>query len=285
MSKRSPSEILPVFAGIVLEHINVLRETLAKLAAPAPTDEDLHQFRVSLRRLRSAWVTFAPVLPDVFVEVWKPRLRELAAVTGPVREWDVLLLDWIPAARAALDSADTRSLGWLDKATARASAARGRAWKALRAELVSSSVTSMLDALGDAAAPFLTEASSVPLRAFAHARASALRKRVLRQGRKPKHASTARLHRARIAAKQWRYLYESFYPALGVHASKRRCKHLRALQDALGEIHDADASLARLAEACGAEPPATIVTIFRGRAGVARARAAKQLRWIRTHAA
>lgn len=285
MSKCSPLEVLPVFAGIVLEHIHVLRETLAKLAAPAPTDEDIHQFRVSLRRLRSAWVTFSPVLPDVFVEVWKPRLRELAAATGPVREWDVLLLDWLPAARAVLDPADTRSLNWLDKAATQASAARGRAWKALCAELMSSSVTSMLDALKDAAAPFMDGAPPVPLRAFARARARALRKKVLKQGRRPKHASAAQLHRARIAAKQWRYLDESFYPALGAHASRRRCKHLRALQDALGEIHDADASLARLAEACGAEPPAAIAAIFHGRADVARARAARQLRWVRAHAA
>lgn len=285
MSKRSPSEILPVFAGIVLEHIHVLREMLAKLAAPAPTDEDIHQFRVSLRRLRSAWVTFAPVLPDVFVKVWKPRLRDLATSTGPVREWDVLLLDWLPAARATLDPADMRALNWLDKTAARARAARRRAWKVLHTELASPGMASMLDALEDAAAPFMDEAPPASLRTFAHARARALRKRVLKQGRRPKRASTAQLHRARIAAKQWRYLYESFYPALGAHASKRRCKHLRALQEALGEIHDADASLARLAEASATEPPSAIAAIFHRRAAVARARAAKQLRWIRAHAA
>ncbi|MEZ0189042.1 metal-chelation protein CHAD [Ralstonia solanacearum] len=285
MSKRSPSRILSVFAGIVLEQIEALREALAKLAAPAPTDEDLHQYRVSLRRLRSAWVTFAPVLPVALVAVWKPRLRELAAATGPVREWDVLLLDWLPAARAAVDPADTRSLNWLGRAATKASAARRRAWAALRTELVSPGLAAMLDALRDVIEPFHDEVPSSSLRAFAHSRARVLRKKVLKRGRKPKHAPAAELHRARIAAKQWRYLYESFYPALGAHASKRRCNHLRSLQDALGEIHDADASLARLAEAAGIEPPVAIAALFHARAEIARAHAARQLQWVRARSA
>lgn len=285
VSKRSPSRILSVFAGIVLEQIEALREALAKLAAPAPTDEDLHQYRVSLRRLRSAWVTFAPVLPVAWVAVWKPRLRELAAATGPVREWDVLLLDWLPAARAAVDPADTRSLNWLGWAATKASAARERAWAALRTELVSPGLAAMLDALRDVIEPFHDEVPSSSLRAFAHSRARVLRKKVLKRGRKPKHAPAAELHRARIAAKQWRYLYESFYPALGAHASKRRCHHLRSLQDALGEIHDADASLARLAEAAGIEPPVAIAALFHARAEIARAHAARQLRWVRARSA
>ena len=285
MSKHSPAEILAIFAQIVVEHVDALHAALGKLAAPAPSDEDLHQFRVTLRRLRSAWVTFAPVLPAEFVGAWKPRLRELAAATGPVREWDVLLLDWLPTARAGLSPEDAAVQKWLDRAVARAQAARDRAWRKLQTELASPDLRAMLDALKAAVAPFLGEASPGKQRAFAHARARALRRRVIKRGRRPKRASATQLHQARIAAKQWRYLYESFYPALGARASKRRRNHLRVLQDALGEVHDADASLARLRQAQRAAPPAAVIDAVHARAIAARANAAKQLRWVRTHPA
>jgi len=285
VSKHAHAAILSIFAGIVTEHITALREALARLAAPKPSDEDLHQFRVTLRRLRSAWVTFAPVLPGAFVEAWKPRLRALAASTGPVREWDVLLLDWLPAAQAGLAPDDAAGRAWLKAAMAKARPARSRAWRALRAELVSAAVAETLLALEKAVAPFLADAAPGNQRAFAHARAEVLRQKLIRDGRRPRRASPARLHRARIAAKQARYLYEAFYVALGAHAPKRHRAHLRRLQDALGEVHDADVSMQRAVRAAGSEPPPSIVSTFHIRADGARARAAKQLRWIRAHPA
>jgi len=135
VSKHSHAAILSVFSGIVIEHIADLRDALAKLAAPSPSDEDLHQFRVTLRRLRSAWVTFAPVLPTRFAAEWKPRLRALAASTGPVREWDVLFSDWLPAAQQSLLDGDEVGRAWLDSALAKSKEARNRAWEELRANL------------------------------------------------------------------------------------------------------------------------------------------------------
>ncbi|WP_296223476.1 CHAD domain-containing protein [Ralstonia sp. UBA689] len=284
MSKHSHAAIRSIFAGIVLEHLVALRDVLGKLAAPRPTDEDLHQFRVTLRRLRSAWVTFAQVLPKSFEAEWKPRLRNLAASTGPVREWDVLLLDWLPKAGASLP-ADDEAHAWVKLATSRARAARGRAWRALRAELASPAVMEALTGLERAVAEFRVDVESVPYADFALARAAALRKVLLRRGRRPKRAPPERLHRARIAAKQWRYLYEAFYPALGVTAPKRRYMHLRKLQEALGEVHDADISLARAQDVAPEAPPASIVNAFHIRATAARGCAARELRWIRSHRA
>lgn len=285
MSKHSHAAIRSIFAGIVLEHLVALRDVLGKLAAPRPTDEDLHQFRVTLRRLRSAWVTFARVLPNSFSDEWKPRLRNLAASTGPVREWDVLLLDWLPAAGAGLPADDDGAHAWVKLATSRARAARSQAWRALQAELASPAVMEALIELEREVAAFRVDVESVQYVDFALARAAALRKVLLRRGRNPKRAPPERLHRARIAAKQWRYLYEAFYPALGVTAPKRSYMHLRKLQEALGEVHDADISLARALDVAPEAPPASIVNAFHIRAVAARARAAKQLRWIRSHRA
>lgn len=285
VSKYSHAAILSIFAGIVTEHIAALRDALAKLAATNPSDEDLHQFRVTLRRLRSAWVTFAPVLPEAFIREWKPRLRALAASTGPVREWDVLLTDWLPAAQRCLVGDDKAGHVWLDAATRRAKEARNRAWRALRAELASPDVPKTLLELEQAVAPFHMEGEPERHRRFARSRAEALRKKVIRRGRHPKRSPAPQLHRARIAAKQWRYLFEAFYPALGAEAPKPYRRHLRKLQDALGEVHDAGVSLDRVAGLLDAPPPRSIVSVFHKRDGAARKHAAKGLRWIRSHRA
>jgi hypothetical protein len=47
------------------------------------------------------------------------------------------------------------------------------------------------------------------------------------------------LHDMRIAAKRLRYVLELTHPCFGPYA-KTAIKHLKALQDVLGEIHDAD---------------------------------------------
>ncbi|MEV8469688.1 CHAD domain-containing protein [Ralstonia sp. UNC404CL21Col] len=285
MSKHSHATILSIFAGIVTEHIAALRQALAKLAAPDPSNEDLHQFRVTLRRLRSAWVSFAPVLPASFVDQWKPRLRALAASTGPVREWDVLLSDWLPSVRKSLPDRDEAGRAWLQAAVIKSREARNRAWEELRTELASPNVRETLLELEGAITAFHIEDEPERHRRFARTRAQALRKKLIRRGRRPTRSPAPRLHRARIAAKQWRYLYEAFYPALGAHAATRYRRHLRKLQDALGEVHDASVSLACVADLFKAPPPLSIVNVFHKRAGSARRRAAKELRWVRSHPA
>lgn len=286
MSEHSHAAVLSVFADIVTEHIGALRDALARLARPGASDEDLHQFRVTLRRLRSAWVTFAPVLPRNLVAEWKPRLRTLAASTGPVREWDVLLLDWLPSAQKCLAERDEAGLQWVEAAIRQVMRERDSAWRSLHADLISPDVMSDLAMLEDAVAPLRREDKrAARMGEFAKARAAALRKRALQLGRNPARASVPRLHRARIAAKQWRYLYEAFYPAMGVRASKRYRAHLGRLQEALGEIHDAGVALKRTGRLLEDAPPTAILSAFHIREHVARKRATKSLRWIRRHKA
>ena len=57
---------------------------------------------------------------------------------------------------------------------------------------------------------------------------------------------TRALHDMRIAAKRLRYVLELFHPSFGPYA-KTAIKHLKAMQDVLGEIHDADVHLPEVA--------------------------------------
>jgi hypothetical protein len=57
---------------------------------------------------------------------------------------------------------------------------------------------------------------------------------------------TKALHDMRIAAKRLRYVLELFHPCFGPYA-KTAIKHLKSLQDVLGEIHDADVHLPEVA--------------------------------------
>jgi CHAD domain-containing protein len=54
------------------------------------------------------------------------------------------------------------------------------------------------------------------------------------------------LHDMRIAAKRLRYVLELVHPCFGPYA-KTAIKHLKALQDVLGDIHDADVHLPEVA--------------------------------------
>jgi hypothetical protein len=57
---------------------------------------------------------------------------------------------------------------------------------------------------------------------------------------------TQALHDMRIAAKRLRYVLELVHPCFGPYA-KTAIKHLKALQDVLGDIHDADVHLPEVA--------------------------------------
>ena len=55
-------------------------------------------------------------------------------------------------------------------------------------------------------------------------------------------AETVALHDMRIAAKRLRYVFELAEPCFGKSA-RSRAKQARALQDAIGEVHDCDVLL------------------------------------------
>jgi CHAD domain-containing protein len=242
--------------------------------------EAVHQARVGTRRVRSSLRTFKTVLEPG----WTSRLRDetkwLADRLGAVRDADVLLAR-LHGDIAQLADADARAARrLLDRLRRQRAAARSRLLAAMR----ESRYTRLLeDLLGAASAPAATDgerpaaAALVPLVARAWRK---LRKEVRRAGDEP---SDEQLHRIRIRAKRCRYAAEAVVPVVGAPAA-RFAAAAEAVQDILGDHHDAVVAQAWLRDAAAAQSGSALAAgqlIAAEQAAAERARARWEAAWRR----
>lgn len=204
-------------------------ETLLLESGGAPA---LHQARVGLRRLRSAFSLFKPLFAgDAQVRRLRTELSWLAAELGEVRNIDVLikradgdLVTQLAAARARV----------FDRAKGELASARSRRLMIDLAEWL---------ALGDwrlrPVDPALASRSPAP---FAAEILDEHRKRLKRRGKGLARLSDEHRHRARIEAKKLRYATEFFASLYPSRTGRRRhaafLEALEAMQDQLGELND-----------------------------------------------
>jgi CHAD domain-containing protein len=210
----------------------------ARLADPADA-EALHDLRVALRRLRSQLRAYRPFLPRSTKKGLRQRLRELAAATGDARDVEVQLA-WLEAERDAIDPADRGAFEFLVGRLSR----RGER-VALGARLAAASALPPIARrlvrrlARDQASPSTTARFAD---AAAERLASAARELFDHAARVASAHDERQAHQARIAAKRLRYLVEPLRDAdhEQVAASARALvKHLKEVQDVLGELHDA----------------------------------------------
>lgn len=233
-------------------------------AAVAGTgSEPLHDVRVAIRRLRVLLRTFRKQIPKSSRKNIDAALGQLNRDLGPTRDMDV----WVDALESdAVRRALARSRLWpayiehhrqrrkLRQTTVRRclrgahfAALRGRIARLLRAEL-----------------PALAKsdpASNLPVFALKKIRKS------LRQAMKlaplRRSDSPAEMHRLRIALRKARYLGEFFEPVLDP-TMQTRLRHVRAVEQSLGKLHDTDAGLAR-AQHEGPLPPRALTALLQDR--------------------
>lgn len=194
--------------------------------------EALHQTRVALRRLRSAFSIFKPLLGnDGKMMLLRAELRWLAAELGEVRNLDVLI-------------------GHLNgEARDRLNAARVQTFAHVQAELASARTRLLMIDLAEwlAIGPW----RSVPddpakadndVKRFAGEQLNALWKRLEHDGKNLAALGDARRHKVRIEAKKMRYAAEFFTSLYGTDKARKRyrrfIKRLEALQDLLGMLND-----------------------------------------------
>ncbi len=222
--------------------------------------EDLHQFRVAARRLRSDLGTFAPVLDSAWARPLRDELRWLGNEAGAVRDADVLRLRLerrfgaMPAADAVVSG---QLLGRLEHARSRA-----------RSRLLRSMATDRYDALIEALISATHEprlAADDPKIASRPAR-RIVAELVRRRWRRLKQAADALdadspdedLHDVRILAKRCRYASEAASKVFGRDA-RRFSRAIAEVQEVLGDHQDTVVAEAWLHAAAKAVPGAGVL--------------------------
>ncbi len=238
---------------LALHHLDQAAAAFPRLHPPTPEtsadSEALHDFRVALRRLRSCLRSYAPWLDESLPKKLRRRLKKLADATGPGRDTEVQI-EWLRGRPRQLGSHHRAGLAWLlarleermreanEEMAGHVPDEFPRLEQALRKQLSTYRTEIHLDA--DAPRPTLAEATAAVLRR----QAEELRSHLARVTG-PDDEKEA--HEARISAKRLRYLLEPFTEELAEAASV--VKHMKGLQDVLGELHDAHVLARELAEA------------------------------------
>jgi CHAD domain-containing protein len=241
-----PPELDPVKLGASATAGDVVRRALStsviRLLRHDPgsrlgTDiEDVHQARVATRRLRSDLRTFKPLLDGEWTDGLRDELRWLGTELGRVRDAEVQR-DRLRAAAATLPTLDRRSAtAVVAPLVAQVRSARRRLLAAMETDRYVEVIDHLVAAArspaltGDAASPAQEVLPSLVRRPWRSLRSAAIARR--------EGATDEQLHDLRIRAKRCRYAAEAASAATGKRATSF-AKEVAALQEVLGELHDA----------------------------------------------
>ncbi|WP_051400282.1 CHAD domain-containing protein [Haloechinothrix halophila] len=227
--------------------------------ARAGTDpEELHQFRVAIRRLRSVLKTVPSMTGEVRLATDTPpeqspadlrdELRWLGDVTSPVRDLDVLLMR-LREETAGFDedelAAAEQLMSALVKERGTHRIALGRALSSARYQGLLTGLAALANGDGDGAQAPMTGTKLVSSLRKPY---QALRKAIDELGDDPEDDQ---VHALRIKGKRLRYAAETALPAAKKSDVKQLGKLIKAakrLQDVLGEHQDAVVAAQRVRE-------------------------------------
>ncbi|MFY9290217.1 MAG: CHAD domain-containing protein [Methylorubrum rhodinum] len=207
--------------------------------------EALHQIRVALRRLRSAFTLFRPVLAaDPRAVTLRDEIKRVTEPFGRARNLDVFLDETLaPEIERRPEEAglhDLRALLGAERERAYAAVLAildGAAWRGLVIDCVA-----WIEA-GPWRGPAGTPEGDRAAKNFAADVLERLRRRIKQRGRHLDRLEAEERHRVRIEAKKLRYGAE-FFAGLYAHRRKDRKRHkafvaaLAELQDHLGALND-----------------------------------------------
>lgn len=204
--------------------------------------EGVHQMRVALRRLRSAFSLFGWLF-DPEERAWLGgEARTIVSSLGPARDWDVFLSELLAPVSAARP--DDASLAHLAEA---AQPERVKGYEQARAAIGHPSYTRFALQLGrwieacgwraqasERAADWLAR----PIVEFAAHLLGKRQRKALKLGREFSQLSAEERHRVRIALKKLRYATEFFQALYPKKHTKPYLAALKDLQDRLGHLND-----------------------------------------------
>ncbi len=230
----SVAQAFAAIGGRGLRQLTANACTLRALRRP----EALHQTRVAIRRLRTAFKLFEAAARDGDYDRLNSELKWLAGELDNARDLDVMIADTFrPAAERFHGQEGLAELG------KRMHAVRGKAYdRALKALdsprflALTLDLSAWLDggAWRDPAGP-----AAAPIGRFARAGLERLRRQIKRRAQGLTRLSPELRHRLRIRAKRLRYAVEFFGDLYEDAPGRDRFTHtLKRLQDALGLLND-----------------------------------------------
>ncbi|WP_437958643.1 CHAD domain-containing protein [Sorangium sp. So ce119] len=269
---------------VLLSYIDRVRADARRVVATSaqgegaePDVEAVHDFRVSLRRLRTLLKPARRIYGKRRLRPIAGGLREFARATGTLRDEEVLretltALELGDEARAAVDA-------WVQRRSRREHEARAHIVELLRRDRPGDAGAAQADApaQGDAgAAQADAPAQGKRLRLEKHLarleRRISRKKKVKRRGAEAlarraigdtlddvralaaaDPSDGAAMHALRIRFKRLRYSAETFSPLFGERA-ERTARSASRLQRRLGQLHDVDEALAQMRDAEGLSP-------------------------------
>ena len=204
--------------------------------------EGVHQMRVALRRLRSAFSLFGRLFDPEERARLSGEAKNIVGSLGPARDWDVFLGELLaPVSEARPDEAG------LFRLAEAAQAERARGYEHARAALAAPSYTRYMLRLGrwiegcgwraqatERGADWLER----PVVEFAAHLLGKRQRKALKSGRQFVRLSAEERHRLRIALKKLRYATEFFQTLYPKKDSKAYLAALKDLQDRLGHLND-----------------------------------------------
>jgi inorganic triphosphatase YgiF len=202
--------------------------------------EGVHQCRIALRRLRSAFKIYRPLLRRKRIKPIEGAVRSLGAILGAARDLDVLQTELLDPAIGALGEAEH-----LAPLLASLAAKKTEAYQQVSQALVSPHYRRFLidlcalahaEDLGKVRldAPSLDQ----PLAELASSALSKAHDKLLEQGNGFETLSTSGRHDVRIALKRLRYALDFFGNVFNGEPKKKFIKRLARLQDDLGRMND-----------------------------------------------
>lgn len=215
--------------------------------------ENLHDFRVAVRRSRCALRQIRPVYLPSAVQPYADGFAELSRITCAVRDGEVYLSAFA-ALSAALDSPLQNALAPMQSMLAKRHAlARQQLLAHLQSAAHGEFLADWEAFLCHSGQADEAEGAQQTLQPLANRRLHKLYRRVVREGAAiDASAPPQALHELRKTCKKLRYLLEFFHGLYPAKPHRHILRQLKALQDILGEYQDCQvqaATLLHLAEA------------------------------------
>jgi triphosphatase len=234
--------ILGHYTAAVLSWTQTVLEAATEVRQESFDPEPVHQMRVALRRLRSAFSVFKPIIACAAVTRTKSQLKKFANILGHARDWDVFLDGLGQSVRESFPSHPAIA-GLLQTARDR----RAEQYDALAHYLREEAFRRLGVALAvlPLARPWRVEAPETrlpvleaPVVDFARRVLHRKLRRLIADGNNFALLPAPQLHRLRLDTKRLRYACEFFAPLFPNRHAKRFIRRLSEVQDALGKVND-----------------------------------------------